>query len=860
MDGYGLAKSDLPTDYDARKVHPECTSIGTIRDQCGCGSCFAFGAIEAFEDRICIHLHKNVTLSVEDIISCHEDENMSCQGGNPIAVWQNIFAGRKEGDGAVQDSCYPYSIPTCPCNHHSSVSSLPACPPEGAISTPTCDFSKKFSCEDEGIYRAQSATLIPAANMEQELVEQGPITVAYTVYDDFLTYKSGVYSKTAGAKALGGHSVKIIGYGVDATSGLKYWTVANSWNAEWGDGGFFKIRRGTNECNIESDAVVAGVPAPSVPKQHIPAQGASAQLAPVVEQQPSDQPGATEGAEASPPHIIVIASQARGSSSDWSASELKDDPLHEVILGVRQRNVEVLEKKLRAVSEPSSAQYGQYLSFEQVGALVRNEPSLAAVRVWLGQVGVPAHQCHTTTYGEYLRCSARVSVWNAALSARFRLYTRRTTNETVVRAPQVHVPRHVRPHLAALWLGSELPTASPFEARAVASRQTSGAGYCDGHPCCTPAALREMYNISGSGDGLGSQSVFETAGQTMSAADLLAFQTKYGVPHHKVDRDIGGGIDDDTCKFLPYECGEANLDIQYITAVAQDVPTTFWSTSKQTTFAHWIADVATTKDAPLVHSVSYGQLESETDEDSQSAFNTEVMKLGVRGITVLASSGDDGVSNPKVRSSVGLCGYTPQWPASSPYVTTVGATQGPEEGRAEEVVCSSSNNNTFITSGGGFSNAFTTPRYQAAAVSKFLANGSHAMGGGYNAKGRGYPDVALVGHLYPIVVGGSEQVKDGTSASTPVMAAIIALVNSRRLANGKPSVGFANPALYSWAATPGIFRDITQGKNNCCSGGWSGSTVVCCPSNGFYATPGWDATSGLGSVNVGNLVEAWAAL
>jgi cathepsin B len=229
MDGYGLAKSDLPTDYDARKVHPECTSIGTIRDQCGCGSCFAFGAIEAFEDRICIHLHKNVTLSVEDIISCHEDENMSCQGGNPIAVWQNIFAGRKEGDGAVQDSCYPYSIPTCPCNHHSSVSSLPACPPEGAISTPTCDFSKKFSCEDEGIYRAQSATLIPAANMEQELVEQGPITVAYTVYDDFLTYKSGVYSKTAGAKALGGHSVKIVGYGVDATSGLKYWTVANSW-------------------------------------------------------------------------------------------------------------------------------------------------------------------------------------------------------------------------------------------------------------------------------------------------------------------------------------------------------------------------------------------------------------------------------------------------------------------------------------------------------------------------------------------------------------------------------------------------------------------------------------------------------
>jgi cathepsin B len=224
---YSVPKADLPDNYDARKQYPACTSIQRIRDQCGCGSCFAFGAIEAFEDRICIHLGENVTLSAEDIISCHEDENMSCQGGNPIAVWQNIFAGSKEGDGAIRDSCYPYTIPTCPCNHHSINSSLPRCPAEGTISTPTCDLMKKFSCEDQGVYHAQAATLIPADSMEQELVSNGPITVAYTVYDDFLTYKRGVYTKSADAKALGGHSVKIVGYGVDEASGLKYWTVAN---------------------------------------------------------------------------------------------------------------------------------------------------------------------------------------------------------------------------------------------------------------------------------------------------------------------------------------------------------------------------------------------------------------------------------------------------------------------------------------------------------------------------------------------------------------------------------------------------------------------------------------------------------
>jgi cathepsin B len=256
--------SPVPDEYDNRLAHPYCPSINRIRDQCGCGSCFAFGSIEAFEDRICIHSKKNVTLSAEDIISCHTDENMSCQGGNPIAVWSNIFAGSKEGDGAIQDSCYPYSIPTCPCNHHSLNSSLPSCPKEGTISTPQCDFSKKFSCEDKGIFKSQDPTLISAVDMEREVFENGPITVAYTVFTDFLTYKSGVYQKSENATHLGGHSVKIVGYGI--SDGIKYWTVANSWNSEWGDKGFFKIRRGVNECNIESDAVVAGLPASTNPK------------------------------------------------------------------------------------------------------------------------------------------------------------------------------------------------------------------------------------------------------------------------------------------------------------------------------------------------------------------------------------------------------------------------------------------------------------------------------------------------------------------------------------------------------------------------------------------------------------------
>ena len=104
------------------------------------------------------------------------------------------------------------------------------------------------------------------------------------------------------------------------------------------------------------------------------------------------------------------------------------------------------------------------------------------------------------------------------------------------------------------------------------------------------------------------------------------------------------------------------------------------------------------------------------------------------------------------------------------------------------------------------------------------------------------------------------QVKDGTSASTPVMAALISLANSARLAAGKPSVGFANPALYAWAGDAAIFHDVAAGQNDCCAGGWQGAAVVCCPGNGFRAVAGWDPVTGLGSVNAGNLVEAWVGL
>jgi len=184
-------------------------------------------------------------------------------------------------------------------------------------------------------------------------------------------------------------------------------------------------------------------------------------------------------------------------------------------------------------------------------------------------------------------------------------------------------------------------------------------------------------------------------------------------------------------------------------------------------------------------------------------------------------------------------------------VTTIGATQGVESGSAE-VACQS-NKGGVATSGGGFSVRYPQPSYQNDAVAAWRAicNNQTACGpvesgtgvGQYVAYGgRAYPDLALAGHNYEIVVGGITYLVSGTAASTPAVAGMVSLVNAARVANGLSTVGFMNPTLY---AATNFINDITEGMNQCLDDQYGGS---CCAS-GFNATVGWDPVTGLGSVD-----------
>jgi len=241
---------DVPTSFDARDQWPGCPSIALVRDQSACGSCWAFGSTEAFNDRHCISTQDTTILSPADVLSCCSLFTCGdgCDGGYPDGAWSYFV-----NNGAVTNSCLPYPFPACA--HHVDSPDYPACPADDYPS-PSC----KKDCQDGTTWatdkiKAKSHYAISSeSDIMAEISTKGPVTAAFTVYNDFLAYKTGVYHHTTGQE-LGGHAIEIVGYGED--NGVKYWTVKNSWNPSWGNQGYFNIRRGTNEFGIE-DSVVAG--------------------------------------------------------------------------------------------------------------------------------------------------------------------------------------------------------------------------------------------------------------------------------------------------------------------------------------------------------------------------------------------------------------------------------------------------------------------------------------------------------------------------------------------------------------------------------------------------------------------------
>jgi len=182
-------------------------------------------------------------MSPNDLLTCCPNcaavAGNGCQGGYMNRAFEylkstGVTTGEIFGDNTV---CKPYFL--SPTTY--SLAVAPAC-------SANCVNS---SISNSKLKIASYKTMIGEAAIISELNATGSVSAAFMVYADFYTYKSGIYSSNM--KTLyGGHAITIIGYGVDSVTGNKYWIIRNSWGSFWGEKGFFRMIRGTNNCKLET--------------------------------------------------------------------------------------------------------------------------------------------------------------------------------------------------------------------------------------------------------------------------------------------------------------------------------------------------------------------------------------------------------------------------------------------------------------------------------------------------------------------------------------------------------------------------------------------------------------------------------
>ncbi|KAG0264231.1 hypothetical protein DFQ27_001350 [Actinomortierella ambigua] len=482
----------------------------------------------------------------------------------------------------------------------------------------------------------------------------------------------------------------------------------------------------------------------------------------------------------------------------------------EVSLGLKIPNQEAFDAKFAAITDPANPSYGQYLSAADLFAMT--DPPQAVVdqvQLWLKTafVGVQVSYSHGT-----FKFKATVQLLNTALQTQYHSFKSPLGN-TITRALSISIPEIILAHLGYISPGASFDAdmaGAPKESTAQPQTLLRRANPCDTR--MTPKCLQDLYGIptaratSQTGNYI---SVPGYLNEYANKADLGLFLQNYrsdlaGAGFSEVFVDNGKNPQDPNTGGL-----EANLDIQYTVGVASGVPVTFVSVG--------LASMQGFMDMADNH-ISYGFNEPDVTPNEANGLCSKLQQLGARGVSVIVASGDGGVAGS--RPNANCFRFIPTFPASCPYVTAVGATQNIPESGAD-------------LSAGGFSAIFSMPGYQTTAVSAYLQNIGTQYQGRYNSNGRAFPDVAAIGKSVVVVYRGKSVIVDGTSASAPIFASMVALANDGLLASGRPKLGFLNPWLYSKPSS--VFNDITEGKNPSCG------------TNGFPAMAGWDPVTGLGT-------------
>jgi len=495
---------------------------------------------------------------------------------------------------------------------------------------------------------------------------------------------------------------------------------------------------------------------------------------------------------------------------------------------LRQQNVDALTRKLYAVSDPTSPEYGKHLTHQQLNDLIApSSESVEAVYKWLGEHGIRREQIKATPNFDILEFVVPVSTLEAMLSTTYTRFTHET-GHVVARTQRYFLPASVHEHIDLVGPTIMLPsmnraTKKPY----VPTADGSNLGV-------NPASLQQMYSV-GSARATTKQSNIALCGfleQYVDQPDLDRFFSQYASKESGRKMEIIGAN-------KPSNPGiEAMLDVEYGMAMAAGVArSVFWYTPGRmpnTTepdnepYLQWLADLSAATNPPSLFSISYGDNENTVPFDYATRSSVEFQKAGARGITIMSSSGDGGVAGSQ---PTGCTNFIPTFPAGNPYITAIGGTTGNPERAAS-------------LSSGGFSNYWDRAQlapYQVSAADQYIKNTPNLPAASkWNHTGAGFPDISAQAENFIIVIDGFSTSVAGTSCSSPTVAGIFALLNDIRFAAGKSSLGWLNPLLYQ---NPSAFNDITSGSNPGCG------------TSGFPASPGWDPVTGLGTPNFAKLSQ-----
>ncbi|RFU77605.1 protease s8 tripeptidyl peptidase [Trichoderma arundinaceum] len=542
-------------------------------------------------------------------------------------------------------------------------------------------------------------------------------------------------------------------------------------------------------------------------------------------------------------------------------------------IGLTQRNLERGAELLKDVSDPTSSNYGKHWTKQQVAEMFEpSKETIETVKRWLGSSGITTDRIQHSRGSGWLAFNASVAEAENLLQTEYYSYDHSIESRSAIGCDEYQLPHQVRDHVdfihPAVALLQKSKRSAPVRRRTpletANQRQPRDLNNSSCYDLLTPACIRELYNVpigdkAAPGNTLG---IFEY-GSWYSPQSLDAFFGNYSTNIPQGTRPANVSIDISAWHYGDLNQGvEADMDVQIafpliypqnITIYQSDddyytgyglggslgwfqdwldaidgsycTYTAFNETGNNpkidpvypdqhrtpgnegsTSPVYYQGETACgTVDNTHVYSVSYGDIEGPLPTNYIYRQCNEFMKLGLMGTTVVVASGDSGTSpNEFCNEDMDRYHTVAQYPVNRPW-------------------------------------------YQDEAVESYNKKYNRLPKDAYNAAGRGFPDVSAVGwNMAMFTTPWAEpDTASGTSASTPIVASLINRVNEERLAVGKSPVGFVNPIFYK---NPHIFNDVVSGNNSICG------------SLAYNATPGWDPTTGLGTINYPKMLEVFLNL